>query len=287
MVASAAAPPFDALWQNGPRRSACKRRSVAGRAGPALLAQRKHPAQQRPQCPERSLWSFALCVLTARTVRPSGLRHHGAMPEHAAPSPTALPPVFTVGHSTRPYAEFVALLQQHGVQCVVDVRKLAGSRRQPQYNADTLAQALAADGIGYVHMAALGGRRGRTLAPGALSPNGYWTNDSFRRYADYALSDAFAAGLKALQERSRTQRCALMCAEAVWWRCHRRIIADYLLLQGRTVCHILAANRTEPAHTTPGAVVQAPQPGAAPPQAAAQARLVYPAEAAPALAAPD
>ncbi len=208
------------------------------------------------------------------------------MPERADPLPDALSPVFTIGHSTRPYAEFCALLQQHGVQCVVDVRKLAGSRRQPQYNAGTLAAALAADGINYVHMAALGGRRGRTLAPGTPSPNGHWSNDSFRRYADYALSDAFAAGLQELHARSRAQRCALMCAEAVWWRCHRRIIADYLLLHGRTVCHILSASRTEPARTTPGAVVLAPEPGAAPPHAAAQARLVYPAQAAEAPTAP-
>ncbi len=203
------------------------------------------------------------------------------MTARTAPPPADLPPVFTLGHSTRPYAEFRALLLQHAVQCVVDVRKLAGSRRQPQYNADTLAGALAADGIGYVHLVALGGRRGRSLAAGTPSPNGHWTNDSFRRYADYALSDAFAAGLQELLERSHAQRCALVCAEAVWWRCHRRIIADYLLLHGRTVCHILSATRTEPAHATPGAVVLAPEPGVAPPQAAAQARLVYPATAPP------
>ena len=202
------------------------------------------------------------------------------------PLPAALPPVFSIGHSTRPYAEFAGLLQQHAVQCVVDVRKLAGSRRQPQYNADTLAEALAADGMNYVHMVMLGGRRGRTLAPGEQSPNGFWSNDSFRRYADYALSDLFAAGLQELLARSRTQRCALMCAEAVWWRCHRRIIADYLMLHGRTVCHILSAKRTELAHTTAGAVVLAPKPGAAPPDAAAHARLVYPAEEVPQDAAP-
>lgn len=208
------------------------------------------------------------------------------MPERTALLPAALPPVFTLGHSTRPYPEFLALLQQHAVQCVLDVRKLAGSRRCPQYNADTLAPALAAEGIGYVHMVALGGRRGRTLPIGAPSPNGFWSNDSFRRYADYALGDAFAAGLQELLERSRTQRCALVCAEAVWWRCHRRIIADYLLLHGRTVCHILSASRTEPAHTTPGAAVLAPAPGATPPDAAAQPRLVYPAEVPTPAAAP-
>jgi len=172
-----------------------------------------------------------------------------------APTPALPPgPVFTIGHSTRSAAEFSNLLQEHGVQCVVDVRKLTGSRRYPQFNADALAGTLALEGIGYVHIAALGGRRGRTLAKGAPSPNGFWTNDSFRRYADYALASSdFAAGLQQLLDLDRTQRCALMCAEAVWWRCHRRIIADYLLLHGRAVQHILSARRAEAAHLTPGA----------------------------------
>ena len=164
-----------------------------------------------------------------------------------------LPPVFTIGHSTHSFDEFAALLAHEGVERIVDVRKLTGSRRFPQFNADALAPALQARGIGYQHIAALGGRRGRSLAKGEPSPNGYWTNDSFRRYADYALTDDFAAGMAELREASHNARCALMCAEAVWWRCHRRIITDYLLQEGREVRHILGKARAEPASMTPGA----------------------------------
>ena len=166
---------------------------------------------------------------------------------------SSLPPVFTIGHSAHSFDEFAALLTQEGVLRIVDVRKLTGSRRFPQFNADALAPALRECGIGYQHIAALGGRRGRTLAKGESSPNAYWTNDSFRRYADYALTEDFAAGMAELRETSRDTRCALMCAEAVWWRCHRRIVTDYLLLEGREVRHILGKARAEPASMTPGA----------------------------------
>lgn len=201
------------------------------------------------------------------------------------PPPAELEPIFTIGHSTHSYAEFLALLQSHGVQCVVDVRTLAGSRRYPHFNSEVLSSALAADGIAYVHLAALGGLRGRTLAPGVASPNGFWTNESFRRYADYALlSSEFAQGLAQLLALASTQRCAVMCAEAVWWRCHRRIIADYLLLHGRCVQHILSAHRADAAQPTPGAQLWSAN---APPAAAVwpikhpgEHRWVYPAQAA-------
>ena len=186
----------------------------------------------------------------------------------AKPPSPALPlePIFTIGHSTRSAAEFLALLQEHGVQCVVDVRKLTGSRRYPHFNADALTRTLAAESMDYVHIAELGGRRGRTLAPGEPSPNGFWTNDSFRRYADYALASSdFDQGLQQLLALASTQRCAVMCAEAVWWRCHRRIITDYLLLHDRLVQHILSASRTEVAQLTPGAQLwSADAPPAAP-----------------------
>ncbi len=174
-----------------------------------------------------------------------------------------LPPVFSIGHSTHSFEDFAALLAQEKVERIIDVRKLTGSRRFPQFNADALAPALNSVGIGYQHIAALGGRRGRTLAKGEPSPNGYWTNDSFRRYADYALTDDFAAGMEELQKISQHTRCALMCAEAVWWRCHRRIIADYLMLEGRDVRHILGKAHPAPASMTPGAeptVVPGPPP---------------------------
>jgi uncharacterized protein (DUF488 family) len=166
--------------------------------------------------------------------------------------PMPLPPVFGIGHSTHALDAFVARLQAHAIDCVVDVRRLPGSRRHPQYDGPALAASLAPLGIGYLHLAALGGRRGRSL-PAGTSPNGFWQNASFRRYADYAMGEDFQAGLAQLLELSAQQRCTLMCAEVLWWRCHRRIIADYLLAAGRTVCHILGDGRAEPATMTPAA----------------------------------
>jgi uncharacterized protein (DUF488 family) len=159
-------------------------------------------------------------------------------------------PVFSIGHSTHPLDAFVALLRAHAVECVVDVRRLPGSRRFPQYDGPALAASLAPLGIGYTHLTALGGRRGRSL-PTGTSPNGFWQNASFRRYADYAMGADFHAGLAQLLELSSRQRCTLMCAEVLWWRCHRRIIADYLLAAGRTVCHIDGNGRAAAAAMTP------------------------------------
>lgn len=164
----------------------------------------------------------------------------------------SLPPVFGIGHSTHALEAFVALLKAHEIRCVVDVRRLPGSRRYPHYDGPALAASLAPLGIGYLQLAALGGRRGRSLPPGT-SPNGFWQNASFRRYADYAMGADFHAGLAQLLELSSGQRCTLMCAEVLWWRCHRRIIADYLLAAGRTVCHIMGDGRAEPARMTPAA----------------------------------
>ncbi|MEI7036835.1 DUF488 domain-containing protein [Fulvimonas yonginensis] len=162
-------------------------------------------------------------------------------------------PVFTIGHSTHAFEAFAALLRAHAIACVVDVRRLPGSRRHPQFDGPTLAAALAPLGIGYRHLAALGGRRGRSLAPGSDSPNGFWQNASFRRYADYAMGEDFRAGLAELLALSARTRCTLMCAEALWWRCHRRIVADYLIAAGRAVCHIRSDGRAEPAAMTPAA----------------------------------
>ncbi len=149
----------------------------------------------------------------------------------------------------------MALLEASRIDCVVDVRRLPGSRKYPQYDADALATSLAAAGRGYVHVPALGGRRGRTL-PADDRRNAMWRNASFRHYADYALGEDFAAALEALEGRARTRRCALMCAEAVWWRCHRRIIADHLLARGHRVCHIMGPDRVDAARMTPGARVE-------------------------------
>jgi uncharacterized protein (DUF488 family) len=164
-------------------------------------------------------------------------------------------PVWTIGHSTRPVAEFVQLLETAGVTMVIDVRSIRRSRTNPQYNEESLPRSLAAFGIDYTPIAELGGRRPRqkSVAP---QVNGYWHNRSFHNYADFAMSAEFDAGLRRLMKLSQDESCALMCAEAVWWRCHRRIIADYLLLHGRAVLHLMEKGRVEPASMTPAAVIQ-------------------------------
>lgn len=164
-------------------------------------------------------------------------------------------PFFTIGHSNRPLDEFLALLQQSEIACLVDVRKLTRSRANPQFNEASLSVVLAQAGVDYVHLAALGGLRGkRDEVPANM--NAYWCNASFHRYADYALSPAFHAGLQHLLALGKTQRCAIMCAEALWWRCHRRLVADNLLAYGRTVFHIMGQGRVETATLTPGAIIR-------------------------------
>jgi len=161
-------------------------------------------------------------------------------------------PIYTIGHSTRPIDVFVEILRSGRVELVVDVRSVPRSRTNPQYNGDSLPDALAERQVGYERIPELGGLRGpsRDVAPNV---NGYWENQSFHNYADYALSPAFAEGLNRLEAVAEERRIAVMCSEAVWWRCHRRIIADYLLLRGREVLHLMGANRTESARMTPSA----------------------------------
>jgi uncharacterized protein (DUF488 family) len=162
-----------------------------------------------------------------------------------------MPAVFTIGHSTRTIAEFVALLRQAAVDLLIDVRSVPRSRTNPQFNADALAEALVGAGITYRHLPALGGLRHRTK--GAMpSPNTLWRVAAFRNYADYAATDAFRMGLDELRALARDHCCAIMCAEAVWWRCHRRIITDYLLAEGVPVEHIMGRNKVDPAKLTPG-----------------------------------
>ena len=166
--------------------------------------------------------------------------------------PGTAKPFFTIGHSTRPLADFIALLREARVELVVDVRLFPRSRTNPQYNQDTLPEALAACQIGYEHIAALGGRRGKShdVAP---SVNAFWQNASFHNYADYAMTDTFHAALERLRELGHARTSAMMCAEAVWWRCHRRIIADYLLAAGDTVLHIMSPGHIVPAEMTEAA----------------------------------
>ncbi len=161
-------------------------------------------------------------------------------------------PFFTIGHSTRTLDEFVGLLKASDVECVVDVRSFPRSRTNPQFNTDTLPDALAAHGIGYCHLRELGGRRGKPRG-NEPSANGYWTHPAFRNYADYACTAPFAEGLAALIELGARKRCAVMCSEAVWWRCHRRIITDYLLSRGEEVRHILGDRHVDAASMTPSA----------------------------------
>ena len=164
-------------------------------------------------------------------------------------------PFFTIGHSNRSLEEFVEMLSEPHVARVVDIRKIPRSRSNPQFNSDTLPEALAACDISYEHVAALGGLRGKGRSV-PWDVNGFWTNKSFHNYADYALSAQFHEGLEHLLEEGRNRRCAIMCSEAVWWRCHRRIVADYLIASEQTVFHIMGKGRLEPAHLTPGAVIQ-------------------------------
>ncbi|HWM82271.1 MAG TPA: DUF488 domain-containing protein [Pseudolabrys sp.] len=159
---------------------------------------------------------------------------------------------FTIGHSTRPLAVFVELLHASRVGLVVDVRTVPRSRTNPQYNLDTLPEQLSHDGIAYRHIAALGGLRGKAHDV-AVSENAFWTNDSFHNYADYALSAAFRSGFDELRDLGHETAIAIMCAEAVWWRCHRRIITDYLIVAGESVFHILDKNHVEAARLTPAA----------------------------------
>jgi uncharacterized protein (DUF488 family) len=159
--------------------------------------------------------------------------------------------IFTIGHSTRTIAEFVALLREVAIDLLIDVRSVPRSRTNPQFNADALPEAVADAGITYRHLPALGGLRHR--AKGAMpSLNTLWRVAAFRNYADYAATDAFRVGLDELRALTRDNCCAIMCAEAVWWRCHRRIIADYLLAKGLLVMHIMGHDKIDPATLTPG-----------------------------------
>ncbi len=160
-------------------------------------------------------------------------------------------PLFTIGHSNRRLPELLGLLEAAGIQAVRDVRRFPRSRANPHFNLERLEGELARIGIEYRHAPALGGRR--TPLPGAGGPNGLWREPGFRGFADYALGEPFREEIAALCREAEHLRLALLCSEAVWWRCHRRIIADYLLLAGIEVFHILGAGRTEPARLTDGA----------------------------------
>ena len=151
--------------------------------------------------------------------------------------------VWTIGHSTRTSEKFISLLEEHGIKLLADVRLLPGSKRYPQFNKETLADSLGKVGICYEHSPQLGGRR----KPREDSPNTAWRNESFRGYADYMETEEFDKGVKRLLDLAADAGpAAIMCAEAVWWRCHRALISDYLKVRSIEVIHILDVNKTEP-----------------------------------------
>ena len=150
--------------------------------------------------------------------------------------------VYTFGHSSRSIKEFISTLCTYEITIVVDVRRFPGSRRNPQFGADALAATLDEHDIGYRHFEALGGRRS---GPRTDSPNDEWENDSFQAYADYALTDEFQTALDELVTLADEEVPVIVCAEAVYWRCHRRIVADWLLARGCEVINIFDADRTD------------------------------------------
>ena len=159
--------------------------------------------------------------------------------------------IHTIGHSTRTLEEFTSVLQAHGVKAIADVRRHPGSRRLPWFNTDSLAVTLRNSGLQYRPFPDLGGRR----KPAAVSPNAGWRNLSFRGYADYMQTPAFTAALHRLMEVAIEIPTALMCAEAVPWRCHRSLIADALLVRGWSVSDIFDARKVSPHKLTPFAKV--------------------------------
>lgn len=147
--------------------------------------------------------------------------------------------LWTIGHSTRPWEEFVAMLDGAGIRTLVDVRRFAGSRRNPQFSRDAMPPALSMAGIRYWPLPALGGRR----KPLPASPNTAWRVEAFRAYADYLADADYIEAREALMASARVEPCSVMCAEAVWWRCHRRLIADDFVARGWTVLHLMAPGK--------------------------------------------
>jgi uncharacterized protein (DUF488 family) len=158
--------------------------------------------------------------------------------------------LYTVGHSTRTFDELVAALQAWDVSMLIDIRQFTRSRANPQFNAASLRRRLPRRNLDYLVMPDLGGRRGRAKD---IDPerNAGWTNAAFKNYADHAESPGFQRALTSLLSRANRQTCAIMCAEAVWWRCHRRIVADYAISKRVPVFHIFTPDKAVRATRTP------------------------------------
>lgn len=163
-------------------------------------------------------------------------------------------PFFTIGHSTRTLTEFIQLLGSSRVELIVDVRRLPGSKRYPHFDQEALCRSLDDAGVSYRRSEGLTGRRPVSRHV-PFEVNAWWRNRSFHNYADHGLSEEFADALAELREWGRSQRAAVMCSEAVWWRCHRRIIADHLLAHREEVLHILGPDHRHAAQLSGGAVI--------------------------------
>jgi uncharacterized protein (DUF488 family) len=163
------------------------------------------------------------------------------------------PQLFSIGHSTHPLDRFLALLAEHGIEVLADIRRFPGSRKFPHFNSDNLAATLPKAGIEYHWFEALGGRRSKTKND--TSKNLGLRNESFRNYADYMFTDEYREGVKQLLAIASTKPSALMCSESVFWRCHRRLVSDFLLIKGIIVQHIMPTGKLRPHTLTEGARV--------------------------------
>jgi uncharacterized protein (DUF488 family) len=161
--------------------------------------------------------------------------------------------LFTIGHSTHPLEEFLSLLPRHGIEDLADIRRFPGSRKYPHFNRESLAAALSIAGVEYHWLEALGGRRKGTGGP---SKNLGLRNESFRNYADYMATEEFRLGVDGLLNLAKQKRTAFMCSEGLFWRCHRRLVSDYLLARGHVVRHIMPDGKLQLHTLTPGAAIE-------------------------------
>ncbi len=167
-------------------------------------------------------------------------------------NPPEKPTLYTIGHSTRTIEEFLELLKSFDIKILADIRRLPGSRKFPQFDQDNLKRSLEENSIEYIYLEDLGGRR----KPSASSVNTVWRNKSFQAYADYMETKAFANGAAELADIATQKTTAIMCSEAVWWRCHRSMVSDYFKAKGWEVLHIMALGKvTEHPYTAPARVV--------------------------------
>jgi uncharacterized protein (DUF488 family) len=161
--------------------------------------------------------------------------------------------IFSIGHSNRSFEEFTELLVENHIELLADIRTIPMSRANPQFNKDTFPKSLTPYNIDYLHLPSLGGRRAKS---DKNSPNTFWEHSSFRNYSDYAMTEPFRDGLRELKQLASEKRTAYMCSEAVWWRCHRRIVTDYLLTQSWRVFHIMSPGKTTEAELNDHAELQ-------------------------------